>query len=256
MISDSRLMMKGAEDLTLMWKEWKQEAANRGIVVLDDDSGLFDEEVYGFGQMIEGLQKCTCQWVSAARAIILKEKGSKSWKDWKALIVTKLGMHFAEDNTGWVPEDDIDPECAADAVDEDCILKEIEVHEQDSDINVDEWRAEYEHVRQNPPEPDDLILTEDGSPVKLEMEFQRGQAPLIFARLYVPTIVGRPLGWFARSMEDKSFYGWKAILSIKFRDIVIKKFGFANRQIAVKSIRILRQSQAGTAFVCEVEEWL
>lgn len=121
-------------------------------------------------------------------------------------------------------------------------------------IDVEEWAAQYEDHIKEPPTEGDLLVTSDGSPIKLEVELKSGQQPFIFGRIYVPNVVGEPVGYFMHSDKISSNYGWKAVLMPKSRDEAIKKLGL-KKVLYVKELRVVRLSQTGHSVLCEISEW-
>lgn len=118
-----------------------------------------------------------------------------------------------------------------------------------------QWQVEFDRVTKTPPPPGAILTTLDGSPLAVHIEFPQGKAPFMYALAHVPCIVGCQLGWFARSVDEESMYGWKVILLPKARDKVIQRIGIARNKVGVGSIRIIRASHAGKSLLGEIVDF-
>ena len=123
------------------------------------------------------------------------------------------------------------------------------------DDKVLEWSKKYNEVIKNRPVDGSILVTTDGSLAKLTVEIVDGSAPFIYGRLYVPEIVGIELGWFLQGAEVETYHGWKCILMPRARADLIKKIGLSGDTVLVKSLRLVRESQSGKSFLCEVEDY-
>lgn len=119
-----------------------------------------------------------------------------------------------------------------------------------------EWVEEYRKVQACPPIDEGTILTtQDGESIRLEVELEEGKPPFIFGRVHVPSKVGSILGWFMQGFNNKETFGLKCILMPKARDSLIAKKGLTAKQIAVKSLKVIRASQTNQSILCEVHEY-
>ncbi len=123
------------------------------------------------------------------------------------------------------------------------------------DDKVSEWSKKYNEVIKNRPVDGSILVTVDGSLAKLTVEIVDGSAPFIYGRLYVPEIVGIELGWFLQGAEVETYHGWKCILMPRARADLIKKIGLSGDTVLVKSLRLVRESQSGKSFLCEVKDY-
>ncbi len=123
------------------------------------------------------------------------------------------------------------------------------------DDKVLEWSKKYNEVIKNRPVDGSILVTTDGSLAKLTVEIVDGSAPFIYGRLYVPEIVGIELGWFLQGAEVETYHGWKCILMPRARADLIKKIGLSGDTVLVKSLRLVRESQSGKSFLCEVKDY-
>ena len=119
-----------------------------------------------------------------------------------------------------------------------------------------DWSTAFNAIQENPPEPGAILVTIDGAPAKLSVEITEGQPPFIYGRIYVPEIVGAPLGWYLQGEEMESFHGWKCILMPRARADLIKKIGLSGETVMVQSLRLIRKSQTGKSFLCEVHQYV
>lgn len=117
------------------------------------------------------------------------------------------------------------------------------------------WSAQYNETLEKPPEPGAILVTLDGSPVRLTVEIKDGSPPFIYGRMYVPEIVGIKLGWYLQNEKVDTFHGWKCILMPRARGDLIKKIGLDGDMVLVKSLRMIRKSQSGKSYLCEVHEY-
>ena len=147
-----------------------------------------------------------------------------------------------------------------DQVKKQALLAEAAAHANEK-MEPGEWREEYQYMLDNPPESGDFLLPKvrpdesDSALVKLEIECVPGRPPFIFARAYVPNIVGERPNWYVHDKASKACHGWKAVLHPKSRDEVIRKFGIKDVYVFVKRLRVIRKSVTGQSLVCEVDEW-
>lgn len=133
--------------------------------------------------------------------------------------------------------------------------KMTETELQDVENGMKEWSQEYDQCIANPPKDGDILTTlEADSKVLLAVELKAGAAPFIYARAYVPEIVGQALGWFLAS-DSQTFHGWKCILLPRARTELIRKFGLQKETMEVESLRVIRPSQSGKSLLCEVHEY-
>lgn len=120
---------------------------------------------------------------------------------------------------------------------------------------VSKWSAQYNETLENPPEEGAILVTLDGSPVRLTVEIKDGSPPFIYGRMYVPEIVGVKLGWYLQSEGIDTYHGWKCILMPRARGDLTKKVGLDGDTVLVKSLRMIRKSQSGKSYLCEVHEY-
>ncbi len=136
----------------------------------------------------------------------------------------------------------------------------------DENLTPEEWAEEYELMLRNPPKEGDFLWAldyrakpdennPDAGRIKLEINLESGQAPFIFARAYIPNIVGRRPNWYVYGMTDNSNHGWKVILHPKSRDEALLKFGVKSKFIFCRCLVVVRKSLTGNSLVAEVTEW-
>ncbi len=118
-----------------------------------------------------------------------------------------------------------------------------------------EWSKKYNAITENPPADGSILVTVDGSLAKLTVEIVDGSAPFIYGRIYVPEIVGAKLGWYLQNVDMDTYHGWKCILMPRARADLIKKVGLDGDTVLVKSLRLVRKSQSGKSFLCEVKDY-
>ena len=90
---------------------------------------------------------------------------------------------------------------------------------------------------------------------RLDVELVDGKPPFVYGRVYIPHIVGAPLGWFLQPFDSDSAYGWKCILLPKAREEALRRLGITERRIPVKALKIVRYSRTGSSVLCEVAEY-
>lgn len=115
------------------------------------------------------------------------------------------------------------------------------------------WAADYEEYINNPPQPGTVLKTFNGDEARLEVVLNEGKQPFIFARCYVPCIVGHGLGWYLQAADQTSAHGWKCILMPKARQELIQAKGLAG-PLSVKALRLIRYSDSKKAMLCEIAE--
>lgn len=120
-----------------------------------------------------------------------------------------------------------------------------------------DWHTRYKAVINNKPSPSTILRSMDGKPVRINIELTSGRTPFLYALLYVPTVVESEIGWFARSIEDRSIHGWKAILMPRARDVIINHPDIpADRKwVGVEAIKVIRESQCGKSLLVEIQNY-
>lgn len=118
------------------------------------------------------------------------------------------------------------------------------------------WSIDFEEARQNPPkEKGTIVTTFDGSPCAVHIELPEGNQPFYYAILYLTCIVGQPVGWYARSIDDISnarLEGIKCIFMSQARNKLLRKYGIANRTISVDRFQIHHVSETGKSILVEL----
>ncbi len=117
------------------------------------------------------------------------------------------------------------------------------------------WSERYNETVNNPPADGTILKTLGGGSAKLAVEIVEGSPPFIYSRIYVPEIIGAELGWYLQSEDQDTYHGWKCILMPRARAELIRKIGLSGNTVMVKSLKIVRKSQSGKSFLCEVEEY-
>lgn len=124
------------------------------------------------------------------------------------------------------------------------------------------WATQYKETLENPPEIGAILTAFDDVAAKLTAELKEGAPPFIFARAYVPDLLGVALGWHIRAIDDKSYHGWRCVLLARARADVIKKIGLGELNgdgtegtLKIKSLRVIRYSNSGNSILCEVHEY-
>lgn len=137
------------------------------------------------------------------------------------------------------------------------LLAESQAAQNQTDIDVDVWRQEYDEVSKTLPDTDDILRAkESGSKLTLNIDCQPGKPPFIFARAYVSMIVGEQPAWYIyNDTEGQVYHGLKVIMSLKSREAVIRKFGVVPKVVQVSAIKILRRGEGGNCLIGEVAEW-
>lgn len=120
-----------------------------------------------------------------------------------------------------------------------------------------EWAAQYEQMRNNPPvEPGTVLTTIDGSPSAVHISLPDGKKPFYYGIVYLASVVGQPVGWYTRSVNDDSkekLEGIKLIVMTKSRNLLLRKFGIANPIIPVKEgLKVHHKSESGKSILVEL----
>lgn len=130
---------------------------------------------------------------------------------------------------------------------------EMELH---GGLNADEWADKYQQFQENPPQTGDVLrCISEEEEVRLDVELHSGKAPFVYGRVYVPCIVGEPIGWYMHSTQSENAFGLKCILMPKAREELLRKKGIKNPIVGVKEIRVIKWSQSGNSILCEVSEY-
>ena len=126
--------------------------------------------------------------------------------------------------------------------------------------NSCEWLEEYKQTLENPPIVNNegmILTTVDGSDCCLFVEAEEGSVPFMYAKAYVPELVGGSLGWYLHSFDTDKTFGLKCILLPKAREECLKMKGTGGSagRIGVKALKIVRTAQSKKAVLCEVHEY-
>jgi hypothetical protein len=115
-----------------------------------------------------------------------------------------------------------------------------------------DWKRDFNKAINTPPNEGVHLKTLDGSPAKIIIELHDGKEPFMYGLIYVPSLVGTPVGWYARGIADKSTYGWKAILLPKARHAILRKHGLNSVQVPVYGLKVVRPSREGKSLLVEL----
>jgi hypothetical protein len=122
-----------------------------------------------------------------------------------------------------------------------------------------DWRIQYEELSKNPPQEGDFLYADDACGkeklTRLIIECQPGKQPFIYAKVFIPDIVGEKLGWYTQPMGSESHHGLTCILMPKARNEVITKFGITRDEVGVKGLRVLKASETKRSLLVEVSDW-
>ncbi len=236
------LAMCGKKSRT--WQQWRTDA--ECFEVMDDDSGFLADDFVDFEEALEGFCKCTLR----VKPIELEADDLES-----ELTDAEAYEQLKQELVPGVPDSkDEVTEAIAEAAQELATIEQVP-NSQQSTSDVDMWCRQYEFLLKNPPKEGDIVTTDDGSKLRIEIELKVGFPAFVFARVYLPDTVLCKLGWFARKEHDLSQFGWKMILAPRARSEVIKRFGIVNRTIGVRSLKILHVARNLSSFTAEVHEW-
>ena len=100
-----------------------------------------------------------------------------------------------------------------------------------------------------------VIGTEDQSPVKIEIICRMGQVPFMSTKIYVPSVVGAPLSWFAQKANEQEIYGWTVILLTRAREEAMRRFDLTKKFGLVGAVRPIRMAPSGRSFLAEIARW-
>ncbi len=114
------------------------------------------------------------------------------------------------------------------------------------------WQESFSEVAATPPVEGSVIKTLDGSDVKIIIDLIEGKEPFMYALVYVPTIVGTEIGWFARDVKDQTTYGLKAILLPKARNEIIRLHGLKKTVVSTLGLKVIRKSREGKSLLVEL----
>lgn len=117
------------------------------------------------------------------------------------------------------------------------------------------WSEDYDALIKHPPKEGDILGSMDDSKVILVVELKDGSPPFIYGCVFVPEIVGQPLGWYMQSVDSLGMHGFKCILMPRARTELIRREGLKGDIIEVTSLKVVRHSQSGKSLLCEVEEY-
>lgn len=193
-----------------------------------------------------------------------------TWLIWKMSLKAN-GIEVLGDDSGFADTKKLTPAEARQAVGR-CTVKACCVEEEEEmddssnsvetatvevvskEMSVSEWKTRFGELVNTPP-IDQILTTEDGSPIRLEIELAPNRPPLIYTRVYVPNTVCGKLGWFAQSIKVRTGFGWKMILMPKARDETIKRLGLDKSVVGVSKVKIIKASASGRSLLGEIAEW-
>lgn len=114
------------------------------------------------------------------------------------------------------------------------------------------WAQGYHECLANPPKANDILLPFESELARLDLELYDGRDPFIYARVYVPSIVGCTLGWFLQPLEKNDSYGMKCILLPRSREAYIREYGLLQKVNSVRALRVVRASYSNNSLLCEL----
>lgn len=123
------------------------------------------------------------------------------------------------------------------------------------DEKTKEWADQYTQLSSTRP-ADGTILTPLGPPdtlARIDIELTEGRPPFLYARAFVPNVVGVELRWALHELSRRRIFGWKCILLPRSRDEVIRRHGISKRMVGVRSLRVVRPAHSERCLLCEVE---
>lgn len=122
---------------------------------------------------------------------------------------------------------------------------------------LDKFREDFAKATKTPPTVGDILRPYgEGDVAKLIIDLRDGEAPFIYGRAYVPCIVGQEVkGWCLQTPDTKGIDGLRCILMSRARDEIIRRHPDLPRSVNVKSLKVVRYTQKGTALLCEVHEY-
>lgn len=80
------------------------------------------------------------------------------------------------------------------------------------------------------------------------------QPPFIYAKAYVPCLVGEPLGWFGRTYDDTSAHGVTLTFLPRAREMIIRHRGLSKNKTMVFALKVVRASKSGKSLLVEIAE--
>lgn len=122
---------------------------------------------------------------------------------------------------------------------------------------AEKWSKDYTKQLRTPPEPGTILRAFGAESVaRLDLDLAIGRPPFLYARAYVPSVVGQDLGWYLQDYESKDSRGWKVIILPKSREEFLKWAGDRVRtRLPVKSLRVVKLSQSGNSMLAEIHEY-
>lgn len=120
--------------------------------------------------------------------------------------------------------------------------------------NAEKWAEAYGKFIDTPPGPGDILAAPAGEMARLDVEAVEGQEPFIYARAFVPSVIGCQLGWYLQPMSADKASGWKCILTPKSRDQIIRSKGLGKKRVPVKSLKVVKKSSSGKSLIVEINE--
>lgn len=119
-----------------------------------------------------------------------------------------------------------------------------------------EWVNDYNDCLSNVPKPGDILKAIGDEKAIITVELKENAPPFMYGKVYVPEIMGSPIGWYLQSEENRNFHGWKCILLPQARTELIRKLGLPTTGIVhVTALRVVRLSKTGSSLLCEVAEY-
>lgn len=127
---------------------------------------------------------------------------------------------------------------------------------ENQELSIEEWRREFQLISETLPQDGDFLFAKGGQPVQLRLTLSRGRPPFIHTRAYVTCVVGEMPMWHVVGPDDpRRMHGLRVILASNSRNDVIRRFGISCKDIQVKGLRVLRQSETGQSIIAEVCDW-
>lgn len=246
----------------MSWQEWMDSFKLMGVTIIEDKCGFMETKIMDAAQAAESIRQCVCKIECepsipqspsfTGELVILEELPKTPESEAQAARVIEHVRAAPPAMAGprvvyAPPKKDFGTSVESAGLE---IVRSSE-HRQ---LTIEEWRQEYTRLSANAP-LDTVLETDDGSPIRVEIELQLAKPPFLFTRAYIPNIVGARLGWFAQKKGDVNSHGWKLVLLPKSRDEAVKRYGIARNTIYVQRIKVIKMSGTQRSLLGEITEW-
>lgn len=171
------------------------------------------------------------------------------WRTWKQRF-QEMGVRILNDDSGHADGDIVTFKYAFIGLQK-CTT---ESQAEPKILTTEDWKREFAKQMSREFKPGDKITALSGR-VRINIELEEGKQPFMFARVFLPKVVGSNPIWQAAGLEETYPFGMKVIMTPRTRDEIIRRHPDLPDYIGVSEIEIVRRSATKSSYLGTVSKW-